>query len=319
MADTFAKRTHVNPKRGRGKVIMSEGVAPAENILPDPSLSTLLKDYEPYIANHFEVIMLKGTIVTCYDHTFDAGPLNGKKALVAKPCIGATGCEVDNVILTVADGTVAYEAYDHAAGAGEASLGIQLLPKGLRSGASAADTLAGVQAKPLGVLAQDAYRPFEYGEIEGISFITHGYVEWPLVKKVESDDDNTVYFDNTDLAVGDYVKPDSLGRPVKWRPGVDPNFLRIGRVVKKDVIGADFDYGLLNYFQLPQSAGDMADGLLPDMIKAVFTGKKINTATNAVTNVFGLQPNVDGLLTLVDPADAVAGATGIVRVQLLNL
>lgn len=308
MADTYARRTVLGPKRGRGKVILSQGIAPAEKILPDVALPTLLKDPDPDISNHFELILLKGTICAVYDKTYD----NGKKGTVIGPSNGLAGCELAQVIYTTATGAIAYEAAGHAAGAGEVDLGLKFVPKGLKAGASDADKIAGQKAQPLGIVAVDAYRPFSYGENEGVSFQTHGYVEWPTVKKV---DGATVLFDNTDLKVGDLVKSDAVGRPVKFHVGVDPDFLAIGRVVAKDVIGPDYDYALLNYFYLPQTSDKLEESVmaLAMMVNA------IDPATNTVTNVFGLRPNVDGLLTLIDPATAVAGATGAVRVQLLGM
>jgi hypothetical protein len=314
MADTYARRTVIGPKRGRGKVILSQGIAPAEKILPDVALPTLLKDPDPDISNHFELILLKGTICAVYSKTYD----NGKTGTVIGPCNGLAGCELAQVILTTATGAVSYEAVGHTATSAEVDLGVKYVPKGLKSGASAADKISGQKSQPLGIVTVDAYRPFSYGENEGVGFQTHGYVEWPTVKKVDKGSDGlgtTVVFDNTDLRVGDFVKSDAVGRPVKWRAGVDPEFLRIGRVVAQDVINADYDFGLLNYFYLPQTSDQLEESITALAMKV----NAIDPATNTVTNVFGLRPNVDGLLTLIDPATAVAGATGAVRVQLLGM
>lgn len=257
--NTFAESHIVDPlKRGRGRFWVSEGVAPAEKIEADTALMNLLDAYDG--GKHYKVVMLTGTIVSCYvapeDH-LQAGKL------VAAPCIGGVPSDDDAKLAAL--------------------------------------------AIPLGVLTQDAWRPFQHGETEGISFITRGYVEWPMVKTLDAD--GTAVFDNTDIEVGDYVKPDTAGRPVKWIMGTDADHLRIGRVVAVQTIGVDYDYAFLNYMQLPAAAFEN------ELVRNTLTGNVVDDTD--IKREFGLAANVDGVLNGYDVAnDAVAkGATGVMRVN----
>lgn len=318
----YKNREFIDPtKRGRGRLWISEAVAPAEKIQPDDSLPTLLVD--PVHDEFFEAVMLKGTIISVYEAPAGSGAEDEGITYVAGPCDGTT---------------------------------------------------TGLKAIPQGVLMQDAYRPFENSENEGVSFIVQGYVEWPLVRKSTGETQTQTFtdtatdtltitdadffgpvtgvtkngtplvagdangytvagkvvtlagtavgngttddfvvtfvaesFDNTDLTVGDFVKPDALGRPVKWVAGTDAESLKVGRVLMKEsLVDNDFDYGFLQYMQLPVTEFEEA------MLRTIYESN-----VDGVGPVFGVRPNVDALLTL-NEAGANAGAVvaGCVRVVL---
>lgn len=266
----YKSREFIDPtKRGRGRLVVSEGIAPAEKIQPDDTLPTLLVD--PVHDEFFEAVILKGTIISVYEAPNGSGADEEGLTYVVGPC----------------DGT------DYTAGAPDS-----------------------LKAVPQGVLTQDAYRPFENSENEGASFIVRGYIEWPLVKVLGADgadlgSEKDVLFDNTDLEVGDFVKPDALGRPVKWVAGTDPEILRVGRVLMKEsIVDNDFDYGFLQYMQLPITKFEDA------LLRTVY--ESTDTAGN---KVFGVRPNVDALLSVEKAyypnlgADT-AGVSGCVRVVL---
>ena len=203
------------------------------------------------------------------------------KGYYAVPCIGLAGFNPLNYTVA-ANGTItASGASDD--GAGDRNLFVPV------------NALKGQLGSPIGALTMDAYLPFSRGENEGVSFITHGYVEWPII-------DGT--FDNSNLVVGDYVKPDPLGRPVKWNFG-EPDVLRIGRVVAREDLGAntgdlagaaDYDFGFLNYMTLP-----VGDSLQEAMLKLAYG------------DPFGVRGNVNDLW------EADATLVGVVRVNLMNL
>ncbi|HJS83604.1 MAG TPA: hypothetical protein VJ742_12295 [Nitrososphaera sp.] len=102
----------------------------------------------------------------------------------------------------------------------------------------------------VGCAQYDLYRPFDKGTSQGAGWITYGYVEWPLVQGV-----------NHDLAVGDMVRSDHMGRPVKLTAAAyasDP-VLRVGKVIEIEKFAQNFDDGLLSYMQLPSDPGALKD------------------------------------------------------------
>jgi hypothetical protein len=303
----FAKLQSTPTKFGRGRFTVSEGIAPSEKILPDENLATLMAGEKNLGDEFFEVVLLQGTIVSTYQKS------DGR--YVATYCRGLAGCvvkdayvEYDANKIPVASAKVAVGASAPAAQAGGTVLkvGASIEPDFAGTISSGVTGSLGQAAKPIGVLFKDAFRPFgnsagtaAQGDNEGISFITRGYV---------------------DLKVGTFVKPDALGRPVKFIEGVDPEFLRVGQVIAREDLGttgdagkADYDFGMLNYMQLPVDVLERA----------------ILTAAYTTSGIFGVKPNLaaddtaaiqayDGGTTLGTAANAPS-CIGAVRVNLINL
>lgn len=312
----WAKLQSTPTKFGRGRFTVSEGIAPSEKILPDENLATLMQGEKNLGDEFFEVVLLQGTIVSTFQKT------DGR--YVATYCRGLAGCTQMYKAVDSVTGAITLEtSYANATAGDKKFVDAVYTPNFTDTSISDGVTGAlGQAAKPIGVLFKDAFRPFgnsagtaASGDNEGISFITRGYVEWPLVI-VHHHDNNSHDYDNTDLAVGCYVKPDALGRPVKFVEGVDPEFLRIGQVIAREDLGttgaagvADYDYGMLNYMQLPVDVFERA------LITAAYT----------TSGIFGVKPNLSS-------ADAAAiqqydgGATlgnlsciGAVRVNLIGM
>jgi hypothetical protein len=116
----FRSLTSDPVKIGRGRFQVSEGVAPAEKILPDENLLTLFQDSVGQPGEFFEVVLLQGTIVSTYQKT------DGR--YVATYCRGLAGCLQYQTIYTTATDAVAYESAGHSAGGGELDLGVTWLP-----------------------------------------------------------------------------------------------------------------------------------------------------------------------------------------------
>jgi hypothetical protein len=286
----------------QGRFQVSEGVAPSEVIRVFPGLKTLWIDetHKPF----FESVMIRGTVAAVFFYDQSAGTktilksyygmsdadllADGVKTEIPKgyyavPCIGKAG--LDPKPVTVAeDGTVTYG--DAVSGAGTAGAAVAFVAR---------TVLEGQLAKPVGVLTMDAYRPFSRGENEGVSFVCQQYCEYPLLSKADG-------FDNSDIKVGDYIKPDALGRPVKWNPG-EPEFLRIGQVIAREDLGegatgtgaSDYDFAFLNYMTLP-----IGNSLGEAMLKAAY----------------GTPFGVRGLNDLMASGASVKGCF---RVNLINL
>lgn len=100
---------------------------------------------------------------------------------------------------------------------------------------------------PIGCAQYDLYRPFDKGTSQGAGWITHGYVEWPMVEGL-----------NDDVVAGDIVQADNMGRPVKATPGTDPQ-LAVGKVIAVEKFATNFDDGLLSYMQLPSDPGALKE------------------------------------------------------------
>lgn len=303
--DTNAVDTTKTYRRGRLQV--SEGVAPSEVIRPFPGLKTLWIDetHKPF----FESVILRGTILASFYYDQAAGTktrlkalygmtdadltLNGvsgeiPKGYYAVPCIGLAGLKPVILTYDVSAGAIATAAYDEAAET--AKHPFTFVPN---------NVLDGQLAKPIGVASMDAYRPFSRGENEGVSFFCKQYIEYPIMA-VENG------FDNSGIIVGDYIKSDSLGRPVKWNQG-EPEWLRIGQVIAREDTGAngaasgfsavaDYDYGFLNYMMLP-----VGESLAEAMLK------------EAYGTPFGVKGNLNNLMA------ANGAVKGVIRVNLLNL
>lgn len=163
------------------------------------------------------------------------------------------------------------------------------------------DPTADGDPKPLsvavaqGVLVQDAFRPFERGDQAGISFVTGGYIELPMVDGL-----------NGTLRPGDYVKSDTAGRFVAWTSGVDADSLRIGLVKAVELFEAEdgnpagsYDFGMLNYMLLP---ADEFNAALLDKVYSVTPDSTI------VEPLFGVRGNLD-----------VTDVVGAMRINLFNM
>ena len=132
----------------------------------------------------------------------------------------------------------------------------------------------------IGAAQYDLYRPFDKGTSQGAGWITHGYVEWPLIDGL-----------NQDLEPGNLVVADALGRPVQG--GADANFgLVVGKVIAVETFASNFDDGLLSYMQLPSD---------PGAVKEVYS----LTKDGAYSGRLGIRANLD-----------VENVVGAVRVNL---
>lgn len=151
-------------------------------------------------------------------------------------------------------------------------------------GAATPETITvGTFSTPVGVLQQDAYRPFDKGNSIAASWITRGFVEWPLITGL-----------NDTLVAGDLVRSDNMGRPVKCttvEAAASP-WTVVGKVIETETFATNFDDGLLSYMQLPSD---------PGALKLVY---EISTA-GTYTGKLGIRANLDQ-----------AGSVGAFRVTL---
>jgi len=99
---------------------------------------------------------------------------------------------------------------------------------------------------PVGCAQYDLYRPFDKGTSQGAGFITHGYVEYPMVAGI-----------NDDVTVGSLIRSDFMGRPVAAAAAdlQDYAYLQVGKVIEVEKFATNFDDGLLSYMQLPSDPG----------------------------------------------------------------
>ena len=108
----------------------------------------------------------------------------------------------------------------------------------------------GARSIPIGCAQYDLYRPFDKGTSQGAGFITHGYVEYPMVAGI-----------NDDVAVGSLIRSDFMGRPVAaaasdfYNSSAVYSYLQVGKVVEVEKFATNFDDGLLSYMQLPSDPG----------------------------------------------------------------
>ena len=140
------------------------------------------------------------------------------------------------------------------------------------------DTQAvGARSVPVGVAQYDLYRPFDKGTSQGAGFITAGYVEYPMVTNV-----------NADLAAGDLVAADFMGRPRKLATAdaADYPWLQVGKVIEVEKFATNFDDGLLSYMQLPSDPGALKTVF--ELTKSGTYQGKLGIRSNLdVTNVVG--------------------------------
>ena len=110
------------------------------------------------------------------------------------------------------------------------------------------------RSTPIGCAQFDVLRPFDKGTSQAASWITEGYVEWPMVNGI-----------NDNLAVGDLIRSDHMGRPVKclvselWNSNNGYHYLAVGKVIEIEKFATNFDDGLLSYMQLPSDPGALKD------------------------------------------------------------
>jgi hypothetical protein len=237
---SLAKFRKVGNKTGSGRFVVSEGVAPSAYLLPSPGLPTWYFDDED---DRFEIVVTKGTILSVVaDSNGDARivPSNGSSSPVTwgdtmagwDPLGGATPSTT-----TGSDDTV----------------------------------VVGAKSVPIGCAQYDLYRPFDKGTSQGAGFITHGYVEYPMVDGV-----------NADITVGSLIRADHMGRPVAFTAAAaaaDPHLL-VGKVIEVEQFATNFDDGLLSYMQLPSD---------PGALKAVYE----LTRSGAFSGKLGIRSNLD--------------------------
>lgn len=237
---SLAKFRKVYGKNGSGRFVVSEGIAPSTYLLPARGLPTLYNDIED---DRFEIVIAKGTILSVIADS------NGDSRVVPASFAGITWSDTD---------VVNYET-------------------GATPNQSATDgDISVVPAKsiPVGCAQYDLTREFDKGTSQGAGWITHGYVEWPLVNGV-----------NANLAPGDLVRADNIGRPVKHTVGAD-DFLIVGKVIEVEKFATNFDDGLLSYMQLPSDPGALKE--VYSLTKSgPYNGKLGIRANLDVTNVVG--------------------------------
>jgi hypothetical protein len=213
---SLAKFRKVGTKTGSGRFVVSEGIAPAAYLLPHPGLPTWYLDSED---DRFEIVITKGTILSV------VADANGDARVVPANGTGSSKSWGDTMP----------SSWDPLDGA----------TPNYSSGAT--DTISvAARSLPIGVAQYDLYRPFDKGTSQGAGFITHGYVEYPMVEAV-----------NADVTVGSMVAADSMGRPVAFSAGdaADYPWLMVGKVIEVEKFATNFDDGLLSYMQLPSDPG----------------------------------------------------------------
>lgn len=215
---SLAKFRKVGSKNGSGRFVVSEGIAPATYLLPHVALPTLYTDIED---DRFEIVMTKGTILS------------------------AVQISTDDSRLVPANGTAAVQAWGDA---DTVDFEDAATPTNV---AGDIDTVTvRERTVPIGCAQYDLYRPFDKGTSQGAGWITHGFVEWPMVRGL-----------NDDIKAGDLVRADHMGRAVKLSlsdAGSYP-WLQVGKVIEVEYFATNFDDGLLSYMQLPADPGALQE------------------------------------------------------------
>lgn len=242
---SLAKFRKVGTKTGSGRFVVSEGIAPAAYLLPSQGLPTWYKDSED---DRFEIVIPKGTILSV------VADANGDAMVVPANGSGSSVTWGDTI-----------SGWDPLAGA---------TPNVTRSGDTV--TVAAL-SNPVGVAQYDLYRPFDKGTSQGAGFITHGYVEYPMVTAV-----------NDDVTVGSLIRADHMGRPVNLTTtlcGTNP-YLQVGKVIEVEKFATNFDDGLLSYMQLPSDPGALKT-VFELTRSGTYSGKLGIRSNLDVTNVIG--------------------------------
>jgi len=246
---SLAKFRKIGSKTGAGRFVVSEGVAPSAYLLPHPALPTWYYDSED---DRFEIVIPKGTILSVIADS------NGDARIV--PANGTSASAVWGDTLS---------AWNPLAGATPSN------PASPTTTGSTDTVTVAARSVPIGCAQYDLYRPFDKGTSQGAGFITHGYVEYPMVTGI-----------NADIAVGSLVRADHMGRPVLCTTGdlfSTPNVfshLAIGKVIEVEKFATNFDDGLLSYMQLPSD---------PGALKTVFE----LTRTGTFSGKLGIRSNLD--------------------------
>jgi hypothetical protein len=217
--------------------------------LTHPGLPTWYTDSED---DRFEVVITKGTILSVVADS------NGDSRVV--PANGTSSPQVWGDTIS---------GWDPLAGATPTSS-----PTG-------DGVTVGARSVPIGVAQYDLYRPFDKGTSQGAGFITHGYVEYPMVSGL-----------NADVTVGSVVRSDNMGRPVKAAATDFLNstsvysYLQVGKVVEVEQFATNFDDGLLSYMQLPSDPGALKT--VYELTRSGAYSGKLGIRSNLdVTNVIG--------------------------------
>ncbi len=127
------------------------------------------------------------------------------------------------------------------------------------------------RSAPIGCANLHFYRMFDRNTSQGAGFVSKAYVEWPMVEGL-----------NDTLVAGDLVGPDSIGRPVELSQADAADFpwLIVGKVLKVEKFATNYDFGLLNYMQLPND---------PAGLESVYS----ITAPGPHQGLFGVRANLD--------------------------
>jgi len=247
---SLAKFRKVHSKTGAGRFVVSEGIAPSAYLLPHPGLPTWYLDSED---DRFEIVIPKGTILSVVaDSNGDARvvPANGTSSSKSYGDVMPSWNPLDGATPTSTTGS--------------------------------SDTVT-VPARsiPIGCAQYDLYRPFDKGTSQGAGFITHGYVEYPMVAGI-----------NDDVTVGSLIRSDFMGRPVAaaaadfYNSSAVYAYLQVGKVIEVEKFATNFDDGLLSYMQLPSDPGALKT--VYELTRAgTFSGKLGIRANLDVNNVIG--------------------------------
>lgn len=246
----LAKFRKVYGKNGSGRFVVSEGIAPSTYLLPHPGLPTLYTDLED---DRFEIVITKGTILAVVPDS------NGDSRVVP-----------DNGTSNINQAYGDVDTFNFETGA---------TPTDVTGDVDTVTVPA--RSVPIGCAQYDLYRPFDKGTSQGAGWITHGFVEWPMVNGL-----------NTNLLPGDLVRSDSFGRPVLFTKGTDHHYLQVGKVIEVEKFATNFDDGLLSYMVLPSD---------PGALKTVYELTKLGFYKGKL----GIRANLD-----------VASAMGAFRVNL---
>jgi hypothetical protein len=245
---SLAKFRKVHSKTGAGRFVVSEGIAPAAYLLPHPGLPTWYLDSED---DRFEIVVTKGTILSV------VADANGDARIV--PANGSASSQSYGDVMP---------SWDPLDGATPSST------------TGSVDTVSvAAYSVPIGCAQYDLYRPFDKGTSQGAGFITHGYVEYPMVTGI-----------NADVTVGSLIRADHMGRPVAFAATTDAAgaypWLQVGKVVEVEKFATNFDDGLLSYMQLPSDPGALKT--VYELTRAgAFSGKLGIRANLDVHNVIG--------------------------------
>lgn len=239
---SLAKFRKVYAKTGAGRFVVSEGIAPSAYLLPHVGLPTWYLDTED---DRFEIVIPKGTILSVVADS------NGDARVVPANGTGSSATWGDTMT-----------GWDPLEGATPTS-----------TGGSDDTVTVGAYSVPIGCAQYDLYRPFDKGTSQGAGFITHGYVEYPMVGGI-----------NADVTVGSLIRADHMGRPVAiaattGAAGAYP-WTVVGKVIEVEKFATNFDDGLLSYMQLPSD---------PGALKTVYE----LTRTGTYSGKLGIRSNLD--------------------------